>query len=133
MYKAIRYFWEAIVWALIIIILSLASFNNIKEITPSFEHMDKIIHFAMYFGFMFFLLWGYKKFYGKINKQQILISLIIAIIFGTSLELIQYYFTDGRSGDLFDELANIAGVATAFLFFKPLSKKLTKIYHYFTN
>ena len=128
MYKTLRNFWEAVVWAGIIIILSSASFNNVKDIASKFEHMDKIVHFAMYFGFMFFLLWGYKKSHTHLKTKQILISFAIAVVFGVLMELLQYLFMKERTGDIYDELANFSGVLFAILLFKPLANKLKILY-----
>ena len=77
---------------------------------PPFPHLDKIFHFTAYF-----FLSGYLHSILKVGLfwKQVLTLLLM----GYSVELLQT-FTETRSYDLLDMLANIAGVFLGIFIFK---------------
>ena len=66
----IKAFWQAIVWAVIIVVLSFITGDNIDDIQEfPFPNADKILHFIMYFGFSYYLLKGFKQLCGVLRLK----------------------------------------------------------------
>lgn len=76
-----------------------------------FEHMDKVVHFLMYFGLSFVASFGY--IYGEKGRiiilKMIVFAFILPILYGGLIEVLQYRYFEGRSGDWFDFLADFLG------------------------
>ncbi len=88
--------------------LWILSSNTLPDVGLSFSLMDKIAHFFA-FGFMAFLI--FKALFGwKINRA-FLLSGAIAFFYGIVDELHQY-FVPGRNCDIFDLIADLAGILT---------------------
>ena len=96
-------------------------------------HMDKVAHFGMYFVLTFLLLFDFSRFKAKNNpwSKIIIISLLMAILFGGSMELLQEIPSLQRSADIKDFIANSTGAMCAvlsFRFLESLVNKLTAIF-----
>lgn len=116
--------WMAfIAYLSLIIYASLTPPDNIPKIIV-IPHIDKIVHFTMYFGFCILFLWSIDR--GRIRKGQknqktkkrLLIypvGLITAILWGITMEFLQKSMHLGRSYSELDMLANIAGAITGTL------------------
>jgi VanZ family protein len=100
--------------ALIILYLSLANSRSFDKV-PLFEipYLDKLVHFAMYFVLMLVIIFENRKSI-KSNRQLILIS-TIPFIYGVVLEILQAVLTNTRSGNIFDALADGAGIFAALI------------------
>ena len=109
MIKLIKKNILSIITALIIMYLSLASSDTFDEVDVfDFPHIDKIIHFGMYFGLMMCLLFENRS-TNKGIKSQLLLA-IIPFSYGILLVFVQSWFTATRSGDLFDALFDLIGI-----------------------
>lgn len=97
----------------VITYLSLATVDGLSSRIP-IPNKDKIVHFAFYFGFVF---WWNK---GLSIKQSKSLAMLygIAISYGILMELLQYGFTTNRSADLFDIIANTMGASVAYIWIK---------------
>ena len=119
----IRQYWKfgAILWTMIIFILSILPGSTIKEFwTIDFFSMDKVAHMAVYFV-LAVLVWKSLEYEGflTINGKTILLG----SSFGILMEIVQFLFFPYRYFDLFDIIANIIGstagvVAIYFLTYK---------------
>ena len=112
-----------ILWTVIITFLSLVSFetNNIIAIANT----DKVVHFSFYFILTFLLLKSLKD----NSKFKYLKVILLTLFYGIIIEILQAYFTDTRSGDLYDVTANFSGTVCAalvsyFIFEKISSRKI---------
>ena len=100
-----------ICWMLLITILSLYSFEGFDTKKISIPHLDKLVHFVFYFiaailGSMLIK----ERTKGQFNLSgTVIISMVVVIIYGIVIEVIQNTFTNYRSGDLYDVLANSLG------------------------
>lgn len=108
-----RYFnWSLLIsYVLLLSYLSLMNTHELHVGFLNFAHADKLVHFALYFifaGLLFRVL--YISFLVPINIQAI-ISIAIPVVYGGLIELTQEYLVSGRTADVFDFLANIAGIA----------------------
>ncbi|MFP4288793.1 MAG: VanZ family protein [Bacteroidota bacterium] len=122
----IRYLLPAFVWALTIIVLILMPSGNIpKTKLLNIPHIDKLVHFGLFFVLSILLDFGFRKqpFKSFLQKNHYTISLLFCVIFGVGTELLQFVFTSqGRSATVLDFIANfsgaLAGVFALFVLLK---------------
>ena len=109
--------YTAIGWSVIILILisipgSLLPHEQIFFI-PGF---DKLVHMALFGGFVF--LWcfyyGQKQLTNKKRLRLFFRIFVIGSLYGIATEYIQKYFIPGRDYDVADILADIIGAAIAY-------------------
>lgn len=100
-----------ICWIVIITFLSLYSFEDINTQKIRIPHLDKMVHFTFYFvAAILGSLLIRERTKGQLNiSGSIIISVLAVIIYGIVIEVIQNTFTEYRSGDLYDVLANSLG------------------------
>ena len=98
-------------WIVLIGLLTLVPGKALPQVDWNFLSLDKIIHFTI-FSIMAFL--GSISFKNRSGLTRIifpiLISLLIAILYGTILEYLQSFIPD-RAFDYADLVANIGGSA----------------------
>ena len=100
---------------LIIIYCSFFLIPGSDEIAPIVPHIDKIGHFILY-GTQAI---GLKMTLINMNRKNSgILSLMICFILGLLIEIFQPILTYNRVFDLFDILANIAGVIMTISIFK---------------
>jgi VanZ family protein len=86
---------------------------------------DKYLHTIAYFTLSIIWLFALRN---KLSNIKIKIVLIIVLIFyGIILEVLQNKLTNYRTGDLYDEFANITGIILAVLVFDKLLKWFNSI------
>jgi VanZ family protein len=128
--RTILSFWKPIVWAMVVLFLSLLSGNVVNEASlMQIPHIDKVAHFGMYFVFTFLLIWDFSRYKEKNMswKKIIFYSILIAVAFGGSMELFQEIHTLHRSTDIKDFIANSAGACTAAVVFRSIDTLYTKM------
>ncbi len=113
---------------LVIVTISLVNTQSISiDEKMLFKHFDKVVHLLMYFTLTFiFAIENFISSNYKINKLKFFAVITISFIVGVGMELAQSYLTTYRSGDFFDEMANLSGVIVAVLIFLLLKNKLKK-------
>lgn len=98
----------ALAWTCIVIILSLVSFSKAPKAITDFASYDKVAHIVFYLVFVF--LWGGYIFYEKQIKREGIFSLVfVALVFSGAIEICQELFTEKRTADRYDMLANFVG------------------------
>lgn len=95
--------------ALIILYLSLASGNTFERVSDlDIPYIDKIVHFIMYFTFMFVMIFENRKIIKDIPG---LVGLsLIPVTYSIIIELLQSTLTSTRTGSLYDVVFNLAGI-----------------------
>jgi VanZ family protein len=113
-------------WIVIIAVLTLIPGKALPQFDWNFLSIDKIIHFSI-FCIMTFLGAISLKNGHRFAKTTIpvLVSLLIAIFYGTFLELMQS-FIPNREFDYADLAANIGGSAVGVLVFLYVNTKISK-------
>jgi len=114
-----KYLIIAVGYTLWLTAVSLTPLDGIH--LPSFRMADKIVHFFLYFFFVIFWLKALSYF-----SYHFLSLVIIAILWGIIIEFIQGNFIPGRSGDVFDALANSIGAISGIMFYKVYLEKRFK-------
>jgi VanZ family protein len=116
----------SIIWATIILFLSLLSLKNIeKEKLEFIPHLDKLVHFSMYLILSFLIGIEYFK---KSTKflNRFFIPVGIAILYGSILEILQSLSTY-RTSDIYDFLFNAIGSVMGVILFISFYKNNNKI------
>lgn len=126
--KIIKY-WKSFVVAIIIFYGSITSGSNVNKVNfLNIKHFDKIAHFTLYFIFAITLYSSLLKNESFRKTKKIVITLLITILYGLLMESFQYLFTNDRSPEIYDALANTLGSIFGILIL-PLLVKL-KLYKY---
>jgi VanZ family protein len=117
MLRILRYHWRAILWIAVIAFACLSPGDKLPNASffAKIPYFDKIAHFAMYFIFALFLMSGFSRQYGKASAKAYIFSFIPAFLLGVLIEFIQEKV--GRSYDIYDMIANTAGVIVSLLLF----------------
>lgn len=113
----------AVFWTLLIFYLCLNDTPSLPKI--NIINIDKIIHFLFYFVFVFLWIKSSKN----ISLHYFLIVLILAIFLGISIEFLQEYYTQNRTFDWYDIVANVLGAIISFILVKSHHVYKTKTSH----
>jgi VanZ family protein len=122
----LRHYYKSIICFFVIIFLSLIPAQKSSDLIFAFPHIDKPVHFLMYFVLFIIVMKDLKR-SNKETKRFIIFTILIIILFLSILiEFIQEFFIPGRFGSFIDVLANLSGLIIAvFFYFKTtiFSKK----------
>jgi len=111
-------FWKPVLIAVSIFYGSLTSGSNLNKVSIfHINNIDKFIHFSLYFILSISLQLSLLRNTLITKNNQVIITLIIVISYGLIMEVFQYYFTNDRSAELFDALANTLGCVCAIIIF----------------
>ena len=131
--KIIAQYWKTIAWVLIIFFLSTLSVPKIPGAKLfDIPHFDKFVHFSLYAILVTLWLIDYFKIKQTFSVSVLWIIVICSILYGSIMEIVQKVIVQDRSGDIFDALANIIGILTAFLLFRYLSFYRKWMIHFLT-
>ncbi len=123
----IKKLWPSLVWALIILLLTGLPGNYFPTVVSFFDWLspDKIVHLILFGGQSFLLLYGFREDYfsGKNRITLIVLALSIGIFYGFLTEVLQRFVFVGRSGNVYDFIADTIGVIVGFLAFYLLYRK----------
>ena len=112
MLKTYKY---SIIISVIICYLCLKASSSFDKVNVfSFPHMDKIVHFCMYFGFMSVLI--LETYVIAKKKHSILILALIPLFYGIVIEILQGLLTTTRSASVYDALFNTLGILFSVAF-----------------
>lgn len=126
-----RYFVPAVLWTILIIILSSLPGGTIKEFTwESILKIDKMGHFGVYAIYVLTLLYGfYKNRFKESSVNDTIMALIIAFLLGLAMEFMQAEYFKDRHFDILDLIANIIGSIGGLIIFILLKKRRLWIFH----
>ena len=117
-------------WVMCVTFLSLFSFKEVSTEGLNIPHLDKVVHFTFYFMFTVLGSLSYleHKAVTESFKKVALLFFLLAIGYGTVIEVLQYVATTTRNGDFLDFLANSFGAFCGFIavkayFFKRVVQK----------
>ncbi|HVW98497.1 MAG TPA: VanZ family protein [Mucilaginibacter sp.] len=126
MSTSFRYYWPAILWALFILIICSIKLGEVAESPLFFAGFDKLVHCGLFFVIALFMATGYtrKKAQPFVSITALITAVIIATIYGGTIELLQRYFFPWRSADWNDLFADIIGILMAVFSIFITSKAL---------
>ncbi len=123
----IKKLWPALVWALLILVLTGVPGAYFPEVKSFWEWMspDKSVHIFIFGVQTFLLLIPFNEQYlaGRNRLVYRIALLSIAILFALSTEVLQAYVFIGRNGNLYDFIADVIGVGLGLLAYILLNKK----------
>ena len=107
-------FWKPGIWLIIICYLSLMPANEFPRISLfNFPGFDKLVHFGFYFILSLFLF----KPFSKVLTYPVTCTIVTAALAGGLIEILQKEYTTSRHADVFDFLADLAGILAAVIFY----------------
>lgn len=125
MLKKIKNIYKAIIWAVIVLILSNISGDNFRDL-PDFKipQLDKVIHFTMYLILCLLLISAINQM-NKIPKKYLvlIVAVTLSVSYGGLMELLQNLSENNRSADIYDFLSNTAGALSAIFLYPVFRKK----------
>ena len=103
------------VYVIVILCLCLGTFQGPSGMWKTLLgiQLDKVIHFIMYLPYPLLALWAFYQ--GKNWGRFLLVVLLIGVAYSGAVELMQALFTDSRSAEWGDLLANTLGMGTTGL------------------
>ena len=110
------FFGVAVIWTCTVLVLCLIRLDSAPKIDVA--NIDKYIH--VFFHFVFTMLWFFFfHLHFKNNKHYnaFIVSFVLSVLFGILIEIVQYFCTDSRSGDLYDVFANMIGASLSITLF----------------
>jgi VanZ family protein len=125
--KTIKYYLPAILWILLILFLCTLPSKDVPKVSW-FDKLpiDKIVHFCLWGGTVFFLSIGYFRQHRRITNLNLVIFALLAALYGLAIELIQKYIATSRSFEWDDLLADTLGAFAGILAFKLFRKWFMK-------
>lgn len=111
---------------------SLASPTRIPRVIL-FEHLDKVVHFIMYFGFCILAVYAFDKrkhYHGSMQHNKNIptalyfLVIMMALAWGFSMELLQRYMAMGRQYSIYDMIANAVGAILGILVYSAIFRKI---------
>jgi VanZ family protein len=109
----LKYQRLTILWALFVLIMCLMPMGNIGESSLFFPGFDKLVHCGFFFVFVVFAENGLIRQNKNFVYTRVLITAVIAMIFGGAIELLQQYVFIWRDGDWADLFADTVGIGMA--------------------
>lgn len=108
-----------IIWGLIIFVLCAMPSQDIPNPGIDIPHLDKVVHFGMFFIMSVLICYRYEH-----SKRKIIYGIAIgfSFLYGGLIEILQHYFFN-RGGDIWDLLADVIGGVVGCLLF-PTAKKI---------
>lgn len=104
----------SILTAFIIMYLSMTNSDTFDKVPIiNIPNIDKIIHFGMYFGLTSVLILENKK--ALRGAYSLILIALIAFFYGILIEFMQAAFTVTRTGNIYDALADLAGILASIL------------------
>ena len=99
-------------YVIMIILFLLSSLSNNELPKINFKHIDKVEHFIAYFTLSF--LWFLALKTSKVSfKKALIFAVLFTTMYGVFDELHQKFFTNDRTGDVFDLIADFLGATTS--------------------
>lgn len=117
----------SIIVALVILYLSMTdsqSFDNVPFL--NIPYFDKIAHFLMYFGLMSVIVFEHRN--TITGRTQVVLIAVIPFIYGILMEILQLTIAANRSGNIYDVIANTAGIIVSALLWLLLGPRLKTIF-----
>ena len=111
MNRLTRKSYPGLLCAAVILLLTGIPGTTLRQ--PPIIGLDKVVHFLMYAAFTFASIWGYRKPFTENGKsyRQKAVGIVIAIgfIYGALTEVMQETLIPGRTGSIYDWIADALG------------------------
>ncbi|MDO9511388.1 MAG: VanZ family protein [Bacteroidales bacterium] len=118
----------AIIWTIVVLLLTGIPGGLMPDV-PKFMDLlqpDKLVHLFIFGLWVFLFAHGISKFKSQhlfLHKSGVF-SMFLGMIFGGFTEVLQYYVIPGRSGNIYDFIADALGCYIGYLIFVRFKQKL---------
>ena len=124
-------YWRTIIWALVILVITGLPGDSFPDIATFWEWLqpDKIVHVFVFAVLSFAMLYDARTQYLQSKRRYIyaIAAVVGTAFFGLLTEVLQYYVFIGRSGNVYDVLADCAGAIIGWVLFNwVVQKKILK-------
>ncbi|HFA51438.1 MAG TPA: VanZ family protein [Bacteroidetes bacterium] len=117
--RHLKPYFPALICAIVIFVLSTTGSVQLPDVGLS---PDKVGHLAAYGTLSWLVFWGLKK-SGKLNRENMIWTVLGASIYGASLEFVQWAFFPHRFFEVWDMVANSTGACLSYFAFKFFTNK----------
>ncbi|MCF6341917.1 MAG: VanZ family protein [Bacteroidales bacterium] len=125
--KLIRQQWRALVWVVFILIITGIPGSYIPEVVTFWDWIqpDKVVHIAVFGVLSFLILYNARTQYLESSRRYlyVVVAVGMASSYGLLTEVLQRDVFVGRSGNVYDVLADILGAGAGWLVFRWLQRK----------
>ena len=111
----------SMLYLIVLVLMSLLPSSDLPDI-PYFSGEDKWIHFCMYAGLGFLTCWSLDRRGRRMPPLYVLLSGVF--LWGVLMEILQRLMSNGRSMELMDMLANLAGAVAGLIVYRLLERTL---------
>ena len=104
------YYWKTIIWSVIMLIIFLFPADNLSK-APSIPALSEMVHIFMFAVFTWFFVRD-RFVASSLNRplrQNYISAIIFSLLFGVTIELLQYLSGLGRTAEFFDIVFDLAG------------------------
>lgn len=121
-----RFYGLSSVVGMTILYLSIARTLPVHDV-PSFEGMDKLVHFLMYLGFAAVIAMDhYRLDVPFCSKKMFFWALLFPIAYGGLIEVLQENFFPPRTGEWIDWISDALGVVVGYFLARFFSPRFVK-------
>ena len=128
--KLTRNIYPGFFCGIVILILTGLPGSCFPHVRPAIG-LDKVAHVAMFAGFAFLSIWGYRGQYAqkvrKGKRKSLILTFLVSITYGALTEIMQETICIRRTGSFYDFIADVIGSLLGIAFFVFLLKKKNKI------
>jgi len=125
----LKNFWQGLIWGCFILALTLLPGNYFPSV-GSFWNLfspDKLVHLFIFGVFVILLITGnYRQYSGRESRYIDIAPVLAAALLGITTEVLQAVLPVGRDANIWDAIANIAGILLAWAVFTHLRNKKKK-------
>jgi VanZ family protein len=116
-------FLIGVLYSVCITIALLSPTNNVPRIDIAF--LDKAIHIVIHLLLSFIWLWyGFTTDKYHISFKLVFLTLSMCFAYGLAIEAMQHWFTQTRTFDVFDLVANVLGSLLGLFFFWIFKRRI---------
>ncbi|MGM0503832.1 MAG: VanZ family protein [Bacteroidota bacterium] len=117
-------YWKPTLVSFIILYGSITSGENFNTVSFfNFPYIDKVMHMILYFVLSLTFLASFIRSGKRTKSDHMIITFVWVVSYGILMEVFQFYFTQTRSAEILDILANTSGCIFALLLYPYLKKK----------
>src|SRR5690554_3662424 len=96
-----------IIWVIVVCYFSFST--SVTKVVPEIKAIDKVGHFIMYALMEVFIYLPLKR-----NRKSFNLYTLFTFVFAGFTEVVQHFFIAGRSGEVYDFVANILGASVVY-------------------
>lgn len=115
-----RSLFKAYIVSFLILVVCLLPGSTFPSTGVEWVSLDKVIHLIMYVPLAWTLAYGFRlqSRYAKWQEKALLYTFILASVYGALVELLQFALTPDRAAELWDFVADVAGVVLGLLTYR---------------